>query len=129
MKVSKLVLCVVTLFFGLSPQSVISQEILDTTNDEETTITDYEMAVQFYQPLAENGEPYAQLTLAEIYAEGDGVTKNLVVAFAWLSIASHNGVEEADKLKNDLLSLMTEGEKAQAVALGEAYIGLYTATK
>ncbi len=125
MKVNLLVSTVTTVLIGMSSTWAMGQGLADSTNDNALPITEDEIANQFYQPLAENGEPYAQLALAEMYSEGDGVAKNLVVAYAWLILASHNGVEEAEQLKNDLLSVMTGGEKVQAKALGSAYIDMY----
>ena len=47
---------------------------------EPQSISDAEMALGYYQPLAEQGEPYAQLTIGEIYMEGAGVEQDLIQA-------------------------------------------------
>ena len=48
-------------------------------------------AVLWTRKAAEQGHYWAQFRLGEMYADGDGVPKNHIQAYAWLSIAAAQG--------------------------------------
>ena len=89
---------------------------------EPTTISETEMALGYYQPLAEQGEPYAQLTIGEIYMEGTGVDQNLVQAYAWFAVAVHQGVDEAEEIMNQIFSKLSKADQLEARAYAAQYI-------
>ncbi len=94
--------------------------------EDQQLISETDMALQYYQPLAEQGGAYAQLTIGEIYMEGAGVGQNLIQAYAWFAVALHQGVGEAESVINRLLDQLSAPEQAQARALAEQYIEHYS---
>lgn len=92
---------------------------------EAESISDTDMALGYYQPLAEQGEPYAQLTIGEIYMEGSGVSQNLIQAYAWFAVASYQGVEEAQAIMEHVLGKLSADEQAQAKVIAQQYITHY----
>ncbi len=93
---------------------------------DQQSISDAEMALGYYQPLAEQGEPYAQLTIGEIYMEGAGVEQDLIQAYAWFAVALHQGVDEAEAIIDHLLSKLSADDQAQAKAMAAQYIERYS---
>lgn len=93
---------------------------------EQQSISDADMALGYYQPLAEQGEPYAQLTIGEIYMEGAGVEQDLIQAYAWFSVALYQGVDEAEAIIDHLLSKLSAEDQAQAKAMSVLYIQSYS---
>lgn len=66
---------------------------------------DFTAAFKQFKELAELGKPSAQFNIAVMYARGEGVAANSVLAHAWASIAGQNGEEKgkvlAEKLEPD----------------------------
>ena len=60
--------------------------------------------------LASRGEADAQYAMGLIYAEGRGVEIDLAQAHYWLSLAVSQGDRDADRLRNQVGSRMTEEE-------------------
>ena len=56
---------------------------------------DYETAVEFWRPLAQQGDPIAQFNLGMAYAQGRGVTQNDSEAAKWFRLAAEQGVADA----------------------------------
>lgn len=52
-------------------------------SDGNSTITDYEKAINYYKLSAEQGNLYAQHNLGVMYYFGQGVPKNLSIAKEW----------------------------------------------
>tara|TARA_B100000586_G_scaffold57964_1_gene39721 strand:+ start:69 stop:767 length:699 start_codon:yes stop_codon:yes gene_type:complete len=48
---------------------------------------DYKESAKWYHLAAEQGDDIAQFTIGLMYKKGQGVTKNLVIAYMWLSTA------------------------------------------
>ncbi|MEH6471188.1 MAG: hypothetical protein V7752_08055 [Halopseudomonas sp.] len=94
---------------------------------DEQSISDAEMALGYYQPLAEQGEPYAQLTIGEIYMEGAGVEQDFIQAYAWFAVARHQGVDEAEAIMNHVFGKLNETDQVQAKAIAEQYIQHFSA--
>ena len=55
----------------------------------------YQVALAHWAPLAEAGDPQAQLFLAFAHQQGKGVAKDSERAFHWYSLAAGQGVAEA----------------------------------
>lgn len=51
----------------------------------------YELALKIWRPLAEQGDPVAQLRLSVMYAEGEGVPKDDAQSLKWGQLAAENG--------------------------------------
>ncbi len=56
---------------------------------------DYETALKEWRPLAEQGDPLAQSYLWGMYAEGEGLPKDYVLAHMWATLAAAQGNENA----------------------------------
>ncbi len=56
-----------------------------------------------------------------MYAKGEGVPENHIQAYAWISVASAQGVENAKKVKELLTGIMTRAEIAEAQKLSRKY--------
>ncbi|WP_207061375.1 sel1 repeat family protein [Motiliproteus sp. SC1-56] len=91
------------------------------------SLSETDMALGYYKPLAEQGGAYAQLTIGEIYMEGAGVKQDLVEAYAWFAVASAQGVDEATAIMEHVYTKLDEAEREQARALAEQYIEHYSA--
>lgn len=59
---------------------------------------------------AEQGDKYAQNNLGFIYAEGDGVTRDLIKAYGWWSVAAMNGIATARGNMDKIREMMTPAE-------------------
>ena len=59
---------------------------------------DYVTALREWQPLAEQGNPGAQILLGSMYADGKGVPKDDRQAVAWYRKAAEQGVDIAQTL-------------------------------
>jgi len=81
---------------------------------------DIDDAVFWYQEAARNGETTAQISLAMLYMEGEGVDKDLIQAHAWLTVASFLGNRGATPIVLDLTKKMTKEqvEQSQEIASG-----------
>ena len=56
------------------------------------------------------GNPHALYALGLIYAEGRGVQRSLVDAYAWLTVAIMHGDADAELLRNHVAIDMTDEE-------------------
>jgi hypothetical protein len=63
---------------------------------------------------AEQGDEDAQYNLGVMYAEGQGVPRNDVAAYAWMNLAAAGGHKEAKVQRDRLETRMTRGEIAEA---------------
>lgn len=88
-------------------------------------LSEQDMALGFYKPIAEQGEPYAQLTLGEIYRDGAGVPRDVIQAYAWFYVAAQQGVDEAEEQASQLWAEMLPNERYQAEALGREFARLF----
>jgi TPR repeat protein len=84
-----------------------------------------EMVTGYYYTLAQDGSPYAQLALGEMYYEGAVVSKDLVKAFAWLSVSARQDVSEAADLLEKVEKEISAEERARAEPLAREYIENY----
>ena len=81
---------------------------------------DYVPAVQFFRPLAQQGNASAQAVLGRMYRRGQGVTKSSAHAFMWLSLASARGDAKAKVELRDMSRSMTPEELAHAREMMQA---------
>jgi clan AA aspartic protease (TIGR02281 family) len=71
---------------------------------------DYKTALQLLQPLAEQGNPVAQLRLGFMYADGEGVVQNYTTSMKWYHLAAEQGNADAE---NALAFVYVEGHGVQ----------------
>ena len=67
----------------------------------------------------------AQYFLGLMYAIGEGVPEDDIQAYAWISLAFAQGVENAKKAKEILTGEMTRAEIAEAQKLSRKYWEAY----
>ena len=63
----------------------------------------------------------AQVNLTFLYANGDGVRKDLVLSVAWLTLAAHADNKTAKTVRNVLEARLSREELAQARQLSSAW--------
>lgn len=89
-------------------------------------------AIPWWQRAAANGDAKAQYILGILYFNGDVVTKDRVMGFAWTLLAMDGGVPEALQSNTAMRSQLSETELARALTLapnlmtGNPNQGLYT---
>jgi TPR repeat protein len=81
---------------------------------------DYVPAIRLFRPLAEQGNPKAQSVLGAMYRKGEGVTRNPVRAFMWLSFAAKRGDAKARTGLRDVSQAMTPAEISMAHEMAQA---------
>ncbi|MEH6616331.1 MAG: hypothetical protein V7699_00675 [Porticoccus sp.] len=91
----------------------------------ENLSTNPELTNTYYQSLAEQGSPYAQLVMGEIYVLGDGVPKDYIQAYAWFHVALAQGVEEAQDQMDSILNKLKPNELLQARVLAKEFEKVY----
>ena len=69
-------------------------------------IRDFEKAFQFLSKAAENGNPVAQILLGSMYFNGDGVEKNSVLAYKWLTLGIYRWEPETPDYINMIYALL-----------------------
>jgi len=79
---------------------------------------DLTQAQRWYRAAADQGDPYAEASLAILYNFGKGVPRDPVEAYMWYEIAlAHSKTEDRDsiqELREDLAKDMTKKEIAEA---------------
>jgi TPR repeat protein len=58
---------------------------------------DYATALQLFQPQAEQGDPYAQTMLGNMYDAGEGVPQDFVEAVRWYRLAAEQGFPQGQE--------------------------------
>ncbi len=82
---------------------------------------DYDTALKEFRPLAEQGDPLAQSYLGGMYAEGEGLPKDYVLAHMWMNLAAAKGVQEAVKGRDLLEKFMNLDQLAEAQRLAREW--------
>lgn len=78
---------------------------------------DYVTAFAESKPLAEHGDADAQYLLGYLYARGEGVTRDVVRAFMWFTLAARQGDAIAAEAAVALAQSMTSEDVAAAERL------------
>ncbi len=81
----------------------------------------YATAWKELRPLADQGYPLAQATLGLMYAEGEGVAQDDVLAHMWMNLAAAKGVQEAVKGRDLLEKNMTPAQIGRAQRLAREW--------
>ena len=82
---------------------------------------DFGTALKEFRPLVDQGDPLAQATLGLMYAEGQGVPKDYVLAHMWMNLAAAKGVQEAVKGRDLLEKNMTPAQIGRAQRLAREW--------
>ena len=83
---------------------------------------DFATALQEWAPLAEAGDAAAQINLGVMYAYGNGVLQDNVMAHMWYNIASANGASKAGEYRDERAGLMTPADISKAQAIGHVTV-------
>jgi TPR repeat protein len=75
---------------------------------------DYAGALDIFRPLAQDGNTRAQLRLAEMYASGQGVSRNYNQAYIWYSLAARGGSTAASADRDRMAARLQPAEIKQA---------------
>jgi len=81
---------------------------------------DYVPAIRVFRALAEQGNAKAQTVLGLMYRKGEGVSRNSVRAFVWLSRAAARGDGRAKSELRGLSQDMTPAELSHAREVAQA---------
>jgi len=90
---------------------------------------DYAQAAYWFRKAAEQDDAYGQYWLGNAYAEGPGgiiykgfnEPQDLVLAYAWLNVASNGYYEDAEKSRDRLESSLTPAQLAEAQRLSSGW--------
>jgi uncharacterized protein len=87
------------LLLSVAASVILAPALAGSLADGETALKsgDYVTALELLQPLADRGEPKAQMDLSLMYLGGLGVVKDLSRATAWLRKAAERGDAEAQR--------------------------------
>ena len=76
--------------------------------------SDFAGALEILRPLAQGGNTRAQIRLAELYASGQGVSRNYNQAYIWYSLAARGGSTTAPADRDRMAKLLQPAEVKQA---------------
>ncbi len=72
--------------------------------------------------------PRSQYRMGTLREEGLGAPRNRIHAYAWLSLAATEGMQEAVQARDELEAVMTKAEVKQAQKLSEHWFGKMSST-
>jgi len=81
---------------------------------------DYVPAIRLFRPLAEQGNAKAQSLIGGMYRRGQGVARNSIRAFIWLSRAAARGDAGAKTELHEVSQTMTPQEISEAQQMAQA---------
>ena len=82
---------------------------------------DYATALQLARPNAQQGDVGAQLYIGMMYQLGKGVPQDYVEAHKWFNLATAQGDKLAKWFRDDVASLMTPAQIAEAQRLAREW--------
>jgi len=86
----------------------------------------YEKAYAIWRPLAENGNSAAQYYLGVMYANGQGIKKDRVLAYAWFATAAEEQ-EMAEGNRDDIKKKLSVAQLKRAKKLARDFTRKYLA--
>ena len=115
---SAFVLVFVSLFFLLQTPTLLAGEIKDRRAQaaEYYAEHDFKKAYKTYFSLAKIGDHYSQNKVSQMYAAGEGVKADLVMAYAWSKLVAESGVEGMTEKSDMLLQKIDDKAKAEKKA-------------
>ena len=78
---------------------------------------DYVTALRLFQQSADQGSATAQFNVGTMYANGQGVPQNYVLAYKWFSLSAAQGYTDAVKGRDFITARMTPAEVNEAQKL------------
>lgn len=103
------------LFTFLQSQVLLANEAKEMRAEAEQHYADleYKKAFKVYRKLAQFGDRYSQRRVAHMYAEGEGVSVNLMESYAWAILAAEGNDVETVNLNETLLPQIENPTKAE----------------
>jgi hypothetical protein len=86
---------------------------------------DFEWARRHFLSAARYADKASQLALSNLYANGEGVARDLALAYAWADLAAERGFRKFVARREQLWAELTEAERARAVTEGTALYAEY----
>ena len=84
-------------------------------------LQDYEAALTWYRKAASQGEKFAQRNLAKMYLYGRGVTRSLVIAYAWMNLAAARGHTNASTERDYIAARLSSQDLLSAQQLSKGW--------
>jgi len=84
----------------------------------------YDKAYNLWKPLAEKGNTAAQYYIGVMFANGQGVTRDYIQAYAWYSIAAEEQ-DFAEENREDIEKLMSQIQLIKAKKLALLFNKMY----
>ena len=105
---------------------LIKLGLLDAVAAASTTalsvhLKDYKQALYWYTKAAEQGDADAQNMLGLMYANGEGVPKDSVLAYLWWNLAAAQGLKSAKRNLGKIEKIMTREQIAEAQRLSREW--------
>ena len=88
----------------------------------ESPLRRVEEGIGWWQVAARNGDARSQYMLSVLYFNGDNVEKDWPLAFAWVTLAEDNGVEEAKAARVKMEGHLNDVQRAKAAELKEEIV-------
>ncbi|MCE2510634.1 MAG: sel1 repeat family protein [Alphaproteobacteria bacterium] len=76
---------------------------------------DFATAYKYLAPLAAKGHSSAQYNLGRMYANGQGVPRNLIEAYKWFFLSFKNGRKEGEQAMLSLAPLLKKEQISEAI--------------
>ena len=73
--------------------------------------------MKWYRLAAAQGYASAQVNLAAMYYEGQGVAEDFIRAYMWLSIAAANGNPDAVRMRDSISKYLIDQQVVEAQAM------------
>ncbi len=86
----------------------------------------YKKAYDLWKPLAEKGNAAAQYYIGIMYANGQGVKKDIIKAYAWYSVAAEEQ-DIAEENRDDIEKKLSVKQRAKAKRLAREFNRKYSA--
>lgn len=93
---------------------------------EKHKLGEREKAFRYFQFASFYGDKPSQGMVAEMLWTGVGTTQNKPLAYAWMDLAAERGYEGFAGLRERYWGELSEGERAQAVSLGQDVYARYS---
>ena len=89
------------------------------------TRKNYDYAMTLFRRAAHFGDKPSQGMIAEMYAQGEGVERDMALAYAWMDLASERGYKDFVIRRERYWARMDEATRARALEEGKAIYAEY----
>ena len=86
---------------------------------------DFVAAFQYFMRAAHYADKPAQAMVAEMYALGQGTSRDPVLAYAWMDLAAERGYPDFIAMREKMWSGLSDSERARALEEGKAIYTRY----